>query len=215
MRHSVLIVDDHDIVRFGLETMINDAPDLRLVGSASTLAQALRLIAELAPDLVVTDMSMGDSKGLETVEAVVRAQAPRPVLVVSMHDELLYGESVLALGAAGYLMKDEAHALVLPAVRAVLAGQRYVSPKLNSRLLNRVLQRTQARAGGGPADALNALSMREVQVLERLRSGRTTKEIAFELGLSTRTVDVHRASIKRKLGLRSGAELIAFASART
>ena len=106
---TVLLIDDHDIVRFGIATLMR-AAGLDVVASANSLEAGLAAIDELHPDLVVTDMGTGDSQGLDTVRRVVAAHGPRPVLVVSMQDELLYGERVLALGAAGYVMKETAHA---------------------------------------------------------------------------------------------------------
>lgn len=211
---SVFILDDHDIVRFGLEMLIASYTSLKLVGSASGLAIGLRRIADMQPDLVISDMSMGDSKGLDTVAAVVQAQAPRPVLIVSMHDELIYAEQALSLGAKGYLMKESAHAMMAPAAFAVLRGETWVSSKVSSRILNRLMKRSPAAAQQDGAPPGGPLSTREVQVLEKLGSGKTTKEIAFELGLSSRTVDVHRANIKKKLGLKAGSELIAYAITR-
>lgn len=212
--NSVLIIDDHDIVRFGLEMLIAATDGLKLAGSAGNLSQGLRLIDELQPALVISDMSMEDSKGLDTVRAVVAAQAGRRTLIISMHDELLYGEQVLGLGANGYVMKESAHAVVVPAALAVLRGENWISPKLSTKLVNRLLQRNQGQRPSAPEDAASTLSLRELEVLEFLRTGKTTKEIAFILGLSNRTVDIHRANIKRKLGLRSGTELIAFAIAK-
>lgn len=208
MMSIVLLIDDHDIVRFGLETLLKcEGLDVAACGS---LAAGLRAIGDIVPDLVVTDMGLGDSQGLETVRQAVTAQSPRPVLVVSMQDEMLYGEQVLALGAVGYVMKETAHASIVPAVRAALAGERWVSPRLASRLAARV-GRHRAAAAAAPAPALTT---REIEILELLKRGRTTKEIAHALDLSARTVDFHRANIKQKLELRSGAELIAFASSR-
>lgn len=204
---SVFILDDHDIVRYGLEMLVQSCPDLRLVGSAPSLAQGLERIEALAPDLVITDMSMEDSKGLDTVRAVVLAQRGRAVLVVSMHDEILFGEQVLALGARGYLMKESAHAHCVPAALEILGGGTWVSPALNARLLNRLVRRSSAVASQNARDLLTA---RELQVLTQLGMGKTTKEIASELTLSARTVDIHRSNIKRKLGLKTGAELIAY-----
>lgn len=209
--NSVVIIDDHDIVRFGLETVVQSCPELRLAGSAPDLAEGLRLIAATRPDLVISDMGTGDSRGLDTVRAVVAAQAPRPALIVSPYDELLYGEPALALGAKGYLMKENAHACIMAAASCALAGGVWVSPRLQARLLVRVLKNGSSRTA--PADCAT-LSTREIEVLELLKLGRTTKEIACRMDLSVRTVDVHRARIKRKLGLRTGAELIAFASSR-
>lgn len=213
--NSVLIIDDHDIVRFGLETLISDCPDLKIVGSAPTLAIGLELIALHQPALVISDMSMDDSKGLDTVRSVVAAQSPRRTLIVSMHDEMLYGEQVLALGAQGYLMKEMAHASAVEAALAVLRGENWISLRLNGKLIGRLLQRSRNEPPSNTADAIRTLTMRELEILECLRTGKTTKEIAYGLGLSARTVDIHRANIKKKLGLRSGTELIAFALAKT
>ncbi|RYX91646.1 MAG: response regulator transcription factor [Comamonadaceae bacterium] len=210
--HSVFVLDDHDIVRFGLETLIEASGLLRVVGSSATLSEGLGRIAVLQPDLVISDMSMDDSKGLDTVKAVVQAQKPRPVLIVSMHDELIYAEQVLALGARGYVMKENAHAMVMPAAQALLRGERWVSNVVNSRILSRMMKH--ARPGENAATAASQLTVRELQVLEKLGLGKTTKEIAFELDLSSRTVDIHRAHIKKKLHLKSGSELIAFAISR-
>ena len=212
--HSVLIIDDHDIVRLGLEALLSRHADLRVVGSVHSLRAGVEHIARLCPDLVISDMGLGDSNGLQTVRALVQAQAPRRLLVLTMQDETLYAEKAIALGAAGYLTKERVQDHLLVAVRAVLAGQTWISPRLNAVLINRHLRRNAAvrrEAEGGPEASL---SLRELQVLELLREGRTTKEIAAQLHLSHRTVDIHRANLKKKLGLRSGAELIAFASSR-
>ena len=211
---TVFILDDHDIVRFGLATLLATSGQLRVVGSASSLGSGLEQIRRFEPDLVISDMSMVDSKGLDTVRAVVQAQSPRGVLIVSMHDEVLYGEQVLSLGARGYLMKETAYAHVLPAARHVLEGGTWVSPAMNSRLLNRLTRRAHG-AGGSARTGESALTTREIEVLEKLGKGKTTKEIAYELTLSSRTVDIHRANIKRKLGLRSAAELMAYSLSRT
>ena len=212
--HSVLLIDDHDIVRLGLEAVLSQAKDLRIAGSVATLREGLERIAQLRPELVISDMGLADSTGLHTVRALARAQAPRRLLVVSMQDELLYGEQALALGADGFLMKDSVGANLLPAVRAVLQGETWAGPQLAARMRNRHLRRNPAARQQAEGGAEATLSVRELQVLELLRQGRTTKEIAAQLHLSHRTVDIHRANLKKKLGLRSGAELIAFASSR-
>ena len=211
--HSVLIIDDHDIVRIGLETLLTRA-GLRVVASLGDLRSGIEQIARLRPALVVSDIGLGDSSGLQTVRALVQAQAPRRLLIVTMQEETLYGEQALALGADGFLMKDCVQEHLTAAVQSVLQGNTWLSPRLSARLVNRHLRRNTAvrreAEGGGEAD----LSQRELQVLELLREGKTTKEIASTLNLSNRTVDIHRANLKKKLGLRSGAELIAFASSR-
>jgi DNA-binding NarL/FixJ family response regulator len=212
--HSVLIIDDHDIVRLGLETLLLRCPEVRVAGVADSLHGGLAQIERLQPDLVISDMGLADSDGVATVQALAQAQGPRWLLVVTMKDELLYGEQALALGAHGYLMKDSVQANLVSAVLTILHGGTWVSPRLQLKLVNRLLRRNPAGRRQA-ASGLTALSARELQVLELLRAGKTTKEIAVQLHLSTRTVDIHRANMKKKLGLRSGAELIAFASRRT
>ncbi|RYY72344.1 MAG: response regulator transcription factor [Comamonadaceae bacterium] len=208
---TVLLIDDHDIVRFGLETLLRSA-GLDVVASLPSLQAGLPAIEQLRPDLVVTDLGTADSNGLDTVRRVLAAQSPRPVVVVSMQDETMYGRQVLALGAAGYLMKETAHANIVPAAQAALAGGHWISPALASRMaLSEARRGTASRAPPSVAD----LTARELDVLAMLKTGSTTKEIARALHLSGRTVDYHRASIKQKLDLHSGAELIAFASQRT
>jgi DNA-binding NarL/FixJ family response regulator len=212
MDNSVIVIDDHDIVRFGLETLLADSPHLRLLGSAASLREGLALIERHQPALVITDMGTGDSSGLATVRAVLAAQGPRATLVLSMQDEMLYGEQVMALGANGYLMKERASAEIVPAALAALKGELWMSPRLSARVMSRALERP--RLGAPEERGESALSLREREVLDMVHQGRSTKEIATALGLSTRTVDIHRANIKRKLGLRTGAAVIASGARR-
>ncbi|HEY0825131.1 MAG TPA: response regulator transcription factor [Ramlibacter sp.] len=204
---SVLVIDDHDLVRFALEAAILAAPELRLVGAAATLAGGLAMIAEHRPDLVITDLTLPDGKGTDTLRAVLEAQGPRRTLVVSMHDEMSYGKMALRAGAAGYLMKDHAQANIVQAALAVLSGGRWASPALASHMLDQMLAPERREAEPGQAK----LTVRELEVLDQLKAGRTTKEIAATLGLSVRTVDLYRASIKRKLHLRTGVQLVVYA----
>lgn len=212
--HSVFIIDDHDIVRFGLEALLLRCPQVSLAGSAENLRAGLAQIRRLRPDLVISDMGLDDSTGLDTVRALAQAQEGRSLLIVTMRDEMLFGEQAIALGANGYLMKGEVQANLVPAVLTILRGGTWTSPKLNARLVNRLLVRNSAGRQRG-TDGFAGLSARELEVLELLRTGKTTKEIAVALQLSARTVDIHRANMKKKLGLRTGAELISFASRRT
>ncbi|MCF8208757.1 MAG: response regulator transcription factor [Rhodoferax sp.] len=206
---TVFIIDDHDIVRFGLRTLLDACPELKVVGEAASVLEGVRGIADFQPDLVISDLSMDASQGLETARAVVAAQAGRPVLIISMHDELIYAEQVLEIGAKGYLMKERAQEFALMAALAVLNGNFWVSPAVNTQLLGRLTPRKHAH----PLAHMPArLSTRELEVLEKLGVGKTTKEAAFDLGISARTVDIHRASLKKKLGLKSGAELISWAA---
>lgn len=209
--HSVLIIDDHDVVRLGLEALLSRCPQVRVVGSADSLKSGIALVERLHPALVICDMGLGDSSGIATVRAL--APIARRLLVVTMQDEMFYAEQALAAGAAGYLMKDRVQANLLQAVLAILHGGTWTSPQLNARIVNRYLRRN-AAVRQASVEGLAALSPRELQVLDLLRAGKTTKEIAVLLHLSARTVDIHRANMKKKLRLRSGAELIAFASRR-
>ena len=212
---QILLIDDHDILRFGLKTLIDTSPTCRVVDTQRSMAEGLAAIERLQPDLVVCDLTLDDSKGLNTVRAVVEAQSPRPVLILSMHDEMIYAEQSLVLGVQGYLMKDRAQESVLQAIDTILGGNRWVSPQVSTYLLNRLLKRNSNLGATLSSGQISNLSAREIMVLEKIGKGRTTKEIALDLSISPRTVDIHRANIKKKLDLKSSAETVAFAIART
>lgn len=211
---TILLVDDHDIIRFGLQTLIDKSGTCRVIDAQGSLANGVAAIERLQPDLVVCDMSMDDSKGLNTVRAVVKAQSPRPVLLLSMHDEMIYAEQTLGLGAKGYLMKENAHEHLMQAINAILAGKVWVSADVNTYLLNRLMTRSRSLSAARPAAQVGHLSQRELEVLEKIGAGKTTKQIAHDLELSPRTVDIHRAHIKKKLELKTSAEIVAFAMSR-
>jgi len=211
---TILLVDDHDIIRFGLQTLIDKSGTCRVIDAQGSLANGVAAIERLQPDLVVCDMSMDDSKGLNTVRAVVKAQSPRPVLLLSMHDEMIYAEQTLGLGAKGYLMKENAHEHLMQAINATLAGKVWVSADVNTYLLNRLMTRSRSLSAARPAAQVGHLSQRELEVLEKIGAGKTTKQIAHDLELSPRTVDIHRAHIKKKLELKTSAEIVAFAMSR-
>ena len=214
MIKNILLIDDHDIIRFGLQTLIDKSGTCRVIDAECSLAKGVAAIERLAPDLVVCDMSMDDSKGLNTVRGVVKAQSPRPVLLLSMHDEMIYAEQTLALGAKGYLMKENAHEHLMQAINATLAGNVWVSADVNTYLLNRLMTRNKSLNAARPAVQVGRLSQRELEVLEKIGAGKTTKQIAHDLDLSPRTVDIHRANIKKKLELKTSAEVVAFAMSR-
>lgn len=212
---TILIIDDHDIVRFGLQMLIQTSKRFDVVATESKLASGLGSIGRLKPDLVICDMSMEDSKGMGTVRAVIAAQNERSVLIVSMHDEKIYAEQALAAGAKGYLMKEHTQEHILQAIQTILDGNIWVSPSASSHLLNRLTKRNRNAASSSTAVRLADLSRRELEVLEKIGKGKTTKQIAFELTLSPRTVDIHRANLRSKLELKSTAEIMAFAMTRT
>lgn len=206
-RRRVLIVDDHPIVRHGLARMIEASPDLSVCGEAENVADAKRAIRELSPEVVIVDLTLGQGDGLELVRDV-RAQHPGlPMLVLSMHEESIYAERLLAAGARGYIMKEAASEQLLIALRRVLAGKVYLSESLAARLRTR----GRAPAEGEAEDPLRRLSNREMQVLAKLGRGLSSRAIAADLTLSVKTVESHRQSIKRKLNLSTNAQLLQYA----
>ena len=201
-KRTILIVDDHPIVRQGLALLINREPDLRVCGDAEEAGAALRRIDELRPDLVVVDISLNGPDGLDLLKSV-RLQHPNlPVLILSMLDESLYAERALRDGASGYIMKQEATERVLVAIRRILSGQIYVSERMANRMLHRF-------AGGSEGDSPIAdLTDRELEVFRLIGDGHGTRQIAEELHLSIKTVETYQAHIKEKLALKNGRELV-------
>ena len=206
-QRRVLIVDDHPIVRQGLRRMIEPESDLVVCGEVQTEREARAAIRALAPDVVIVDISLGQGDGLELVRDVHAQQPDLPMLVLSMHDELIYAERLLAAGASGYIMKQAASDQLLIALRMVLAGGTYVSESLAGNL-----GRMEGTAGGcATADPIDRLSNRELQVLSLIGRGMSSREAADSLGLSVKTVETHRQSLKRKLNLATNAQLLQYA----
>jgi DNA-binding NarL/FixJ family response regulator len=206
-KHTVFLVDDHPIVREGLAQLINHESDLEVVGQGEDAYASLRAIRQAKPDLVLVDVSLKDSDGIELLKEIKSQSPSLPVLVVSMHDESLYAERALRAGAGGYVMKQEAPQTLLAAVRAVLAGQVYVSGKMSALLLQRMVG-GKKRPGGLPMDRLTD---RELEIFRMIGSGKSVKEIAENLFLSVKTIEAHREHIKEKLNVKSSAELLRFA----
>ncbi len=206
-RPSVLIVDDHPIVRQGLAELLRQETDLRVCCEAEDAHQALLALQECGPDVVVVDISLKDSSGIELIKDI-KIRFPRvQVLVLSMHDESLYAERVLRAGARGYVTKDEDPGAVVTAIRRVLAGEIYLSEKMSTKMISKL-------AGGRPGSeriSVDRLSDRELQVFEFIGRGLGTREIAERLHLSVKTIESHRENIKRKLDLASAVELLQYA----
>jgi len=210
-KKRIFLVDDHPIVRKGLAQLIDSETDLSVVGQGEEAYQSLRAIREVKPDLVLVDVSLKDSDGIELLKEL-KAQTPElPVLVVSMHDESLYAERALRAGAGGYVMKQEPPETLLSAIRAVLAGEVYVSSKMGAALLQRMVG---AKKGTG-ALPMDRLTDRELEIFRMIGAGHSVKEIADKLFLSGKTVEAHREHIKQKLNIRSSAELLRFAIRNT
>lgn len=202
-RKRILLVDDHAVVRFGITQLINRQSDLVVCGEEEDASKALDAINALKPDLVIADISLKDSSGLELMRNI-KAQYPRlPILVVSVHDESIYAELAFRAGATGYLMKQEALDRIPTAIRRVLEGSVYVSDALAARMLQQRV-RGQVDVQDTP---VKSLSDRELEVFQMIGRWKKTKEIAQELHLSVKTVEYYREQIKRKLSLRDASEL--------
>lgn len=201
----VAICDDHAVVRSGLRRILEAEQGIEVVGEAASVAEAVILAAELEPDIFVMDVGLPDGSGVEATAKLLRVSPNIRVLVLTVHDDVAYLRQAFDAGAAGYLVKEAADVELVLAVRQVAAGQRYVYPTLGAALL------APDAPGARPAGPGGELSEREVEVLRLIALGLTNTEISAELFVSKRTVETHRAHIQQKLGLRTRAELGAFA----
>lgn len=190
----ILVVDDHPIVRQGLSTLLAGAPDLLVVGTAATVEEALAAIPDCRPDIAVVDLTLKERSGLELIGELRKQHPGIKSLVLSMHDEEEYAERAMQAGASGYVMKEKADEVIVEALRRVRAGEVYLSPEVSSRML-----RAFAGQATGERTGVSALSDREREVFLLMGRGWSTKRIAAHFELSARTVEVHRAHIKRKL----------------
>jgi DNA-binding NarL/FixJ family response regulator len=200
----ILIVDDHPMMRTGLAQLIDNEPDLKVSAEADTAGQAISLVTEQKFNLALLDISLPDKNGLELIKDLRVLQPELPILVVSMHDELIYAERVLRAGGRGYIMKQEGGQKFLAAIRHVLAGQVYVSESMSAR----IMELFSGRQSGNSNSRVQKLSDREFEVFQLIGQGVGTRAIAEKLHLSIRTVDVHRANIKGKLGIRTAPDLV-------
>jgi len=207
IKKRILIVDDHPMMRQGLAQLIGAEPDLSICGEAENAEQALSTVEGLKPDLVLADISLPGKNGLELIKDFQALRPGLPILVISMHDESLYAERVLRAGGRGYIMKQEGGKKLMQAIRQVLNGQIYVSEKMSAE----ILEMFSGRRTGSEGSPVEKLTDREFEVFQLISQGKGTRDIAEQLHLSIKTVDVHRANIKTKLKLKSAAELIRFA----
>jgi DNA-binding NarL/FixJ family response regulator len=206
----ILLADDHAVLREGLVMLINGQPDMSVVAQATNGKEAVLLANETHPHVAVLDVSMPELGGAEAAEQI-REQCPQVrVLALTRHADQAYLRRLLQAGALGYVLKKSAAETLIEAIRVVAGGGTYVEPKLTGALLERAfrLPGFKGLAGGEP------LSAREEEVLRAVAWGRSSKEIAVELGLSTKTVESYKASATEKLKLRSRAEIVRYAVAR-
>lgn len=202
-RTKILIVDDHPLVREGLTARITSQSDLEVCGEAEDVDDALQEVKASRPDLVLVDISLKKGHGLELIKQIKSQYPDIKMLVVSAYEESFYAERALRAGALGYISKQECREDVMAAIRTVIAGHRYLSPKMTDQLLS------MAVGGREPAlaCAVEKLTDRELEVYQLIGHAHTTSAIARQLHLSPHTIDSHREKIKAKLGLKNGAEL--------
>jgi DNA-binding NarL/FixJ family response regulator len=203
---KIFIVDDHAVMRQGLAKLVGDEEDLQVCGEAENASEALKGIGRLKPDLAIVDISLTGRTGIELIKDVRRHYPQVFVLVLSMHDEAIYSERVLRAGGRGYIMKHEGGKVLMQAIRHVLKGQVYLSESMSAQVFERL-------SNGSPAagSPLEILSDREMEVFQLIGEGLGTRQIAEQLHLSMKTVEVYRAHIKRKFKLPDGTALVSHA----
>lgn len=201
---KIFLVDDHPLVREWLTNLLNQQPDFQVCGESGAAPEALQLIVAAKPDIAIVDLTLASGSGLELIKNIRSGHPSIAVLVLSMHDELLYAERALRAGAGGYIMKSEATQKVIQAVRTVLGGEVYVSTKVASMLAQRVM-------GGKKENAalpITELSDRELEVFQLLGRGFSTRQISEHLHVGFKTVQSYSARIKEKLDLANINELM-------
>lgn len=203
-KRGILVVDDHPFMRAGLAQLIERQPDLRVCGEAGNPVEAFQELGKGKPDLVLTDLTMPGRSGLEFIKDLRAATPDLTILVISMHDEVVYAERALRAGARGYIMKEAGGENLLAAIRQVLRGEVYVSPRMSARILEGI----SAVRPRGSKSPIEKLTDREFEVFQLIGQGKSTRDIAEQLHLSPKTVDVHRSNIKAKLELGDVTALI-------
>jgi DNA-binding NarL/FixJ family response regulator len=203
---SVLLVEDHAMFRERLAHLIREDFDMSICGETDNIREALEIARATRPSLALVDITLKGSNGLEFLKELKAQQMQLPVLVLSMHEEILYAERVLAAGAKGYITKHENSQTLLGAIRQVLDGKVYLSPQMTDNLLKKMSGQEVS------VSAIKRLTDRELEVFQLIGAGRTTREIAEALHLGMTTVDTYRTRIKEKLGLRNGTQLQHYAS---
>ena len=200
VRKTVILVDDHPIVRQGFRQLLSQDTRLQIVGEAESAVDALRLCREHHPDLALVDLSLKESSGLELIKDIRTIFTGTAVLVVTLHDESVYAERALKAGARGFLTKEEAPETVRDAIQTVLSGNIYLSRSVETSVLESL--------SSGAEDLMKSLSDRELEVFTLIGEGIATRAIAEKLGLSVKTVETYRSHVKDKLGLRDGSDLV-------
>jgi DNA-binding NarL/FixJ family response regulator len=204
MTKRILIVDDHPLMREGLAARIAPQSDMEVCGEAASVDEAIAQVKATNPDLIIVDIALAESHGIDLIKDV-KARFPKiKMLVVSAHDESLYAERALRAGAHGYINKREVQEKVVDAMRSVLEGQRYLSAKMTQQLVGQAI----GSKDSTESDPIQRLSDRELEIFHLIGQGKTTGAIARQLHRSVHTIDTHREKIRHKLGVKTGTELM-------
>src|SRR5688572_5762173 len=208
MKIRVLVADDHAIVREGLRVMLGNQPDMEVVGIAANGREAIRLVDEYDPDVVVMDITMPELNGIEAIQQMLSRHPHLKVIVLSIHETKPYVHRALKAGAKGYLIKETAGLEVVDAVRAVYRGERYLSQRISDLLTDISFRNLEVPMEVSP---LEQLSSREREILQLVAEGKTSQEIAKRLSISPKTVDTYRSRLMHKIGVEDMAGLVKFA----
>ncbi len=207
MKIKILLVDDHQILRDGIRSILKGHRDIEVIGEASNGRTAIKLVDELKPDVVIMDISMPDMNGIDATKRIKEKHPDVKIIALSMHHDRQFLSEIFRAGASGYLIKDSAFDELEQAIRFVMDGKSYINPQIASLLIDSIIKQTPTPSHHG----LSLLTERERQVLQLIADGKSTKEIAAELKVSTKTVESHRRQVMGKLNIKSVAELTKFA----
>ena len=215
-RISILLADDHAVVRKGIQFLAEAEPDLEIVGAAKDGREAVEMYEELRPDVVILDHSMPNLNGLEAAAQIARLDLAPSMIVLSMHTEETYIMRAISAGVRGYVSKESAEDEIVDAIRAVAGGKSYLSPAIAQRLLEHGGSASESSAASGRElhDPYDSLTSRERETLQLIAEGKTNKEIASVLNLSPYTVDKYRAGLMQKLDLHTAAQVVMYAVRR-
>jgi len=207
MKIKILLVDDHQILREGIRAILKGYEDLQVVGEAADGRAAIHLVNDLNPDVVIMDISMPDMNGIDASQRILREHPDVKIIALSMHHDRQFVSEIFRAGASGYLIKDSAFDELEHAIRVVMDGKTYINPQIASILVESLVSDQPAPHH----DAFSLLTEREREVLQLIADGKSTRQIAAELNVSSKTVESHRRQVMGKLNIRSVAELTKFA----
>jgi two-component system response regulator NreC len=210
----ILIADDHDVVRSGLNVLLRSAPDFAVVAEASDGEEALRLTQRHKPDVVIMDISMPKLDGIEATKLIKERQPEVKVIILSVHEDEEYAYQILRAGASGYLSKNSSRKEIFKAVRSAMSGEQFFSPGISRIIVEGFVKRAKEQEQEdlpSSATADQKLTKREIEVLKYIAEGYTNRQIAEALFLSFRTINTHRANIMQKLNIHDTAGLVRYA----